>query len=81
MGAISYFDVDTYGKIRGSSFGEPDGTEHELELLEGNGRMILRVKLADNPKAVDLLFNIEQAMAFSDAITAIEKRIITIAED
>jgi hypothetical protein len=75
MGAISYFEEDRYGKIRGSSFGEPDGTEHNVELLEGNGHMILRIAFADSERPVDLLFTPEQAVAFTRAAEAILMRL------
>lgn len=74
MAAISYFEEDRYGKLRGSSCGEPDGTEHVVELLEGNGHMILRVILADQ-QAVDLLFSSEQAVAFTGSADAILMRL------
>ena len=52
-----YYPAQMFGiMVRGSSFGEPDGTEHAVGLLEGNGHMILRVELADSKEFVDLLF-------------------------
>ena len=75
MGPIHYFDADNNGALRGSSFGEPDGTEHAVALLEGNGYMILRVTLADSDKTVDLLFAKEQAIEFTEAAGAIIKRL------
>lgn len=74
MAAISYFEEDRYGKLRGSSCGEPDGTEHVVELLEGNGHMILRIILAGH-KAVDLLFSSDQAVAFTGSAEAILMRL------
>ncbi len=59
MSAISYFEPGRYGMVRGSSFGEPDGTEHTVELLEGNGHMILCVHLAGSERPTDLLFTDE----------------------
>jgi len=75
MSAISYFEADRYGMVQGSSFGEPDGTEHTVELLEGNGHMILRVQLAGSERPTDLLFTEEQAIAFEDAAEAILSRL------
>jgi hypothetical protein len=54
----------------GLHFGESDGTQHEVGLLEGNGRMILRVTLSGTEKTVDLLFTNEQAVAFTEGAEA-----------
>lgn len=75
MSAIFYFSSDTEGKLKGSSFGESDGTEHDVELLEGNGHMILRVQLAGSDKSTDLLFSEDQAIAFANATKAILSRL------
>lgn len=74
MGPIFYFSEEGNGKVRGSSFGEPDGTEHAVELLEGNGQMILRVRIEGQPP-VDLLLADNQAVAFAEAADAILRRI------
>ena len=59
MGAISYFPEygadDEIANVHGSSFGEPDGTTHRIEVLEGNGHLILRVQLQGSQDEVDLL--------------------------
>jgi hypothetical protein len=75
MAPIFYFGVETDGTISGSSFGEPDGTKHEVELLEGEGHMILRVTLAESEKSVDLLFTDKQAISFTEATKAILRRL------
>ena len=74
MAATSYFDEDRNGKLSGSAFGEPDGTQHEVELLEGNGHMILRVSIG-GANQVDLLFTDEQAVAFTAAVESITRRL------
>ena len=71
MGPIVYFKEE----LCESSFGEPDEIEHPVELLEGNGHMILRVQLADGERPVDLLFTEQQAVSFSDATQAILTRL------
>lgn len=76
MGPITYFDTELLeGKqISGSSFGEPDGTLHDLVLMEGNGQMILRVKLSGQ-KPVDLMFDHEQAISFASAAVEVLDRL------
>ena len=67
MIAITYFgECKDNGKLRGSSFGNPDGTEHCVEILEGNGKMILRVSLAD-AETVEMIFTDKQARDFTAA--------------
>jgi len=77
MGAISFFGGidDELGEIQGSSFGEPDGSTHEIELLEGLGHMILRIKLEGSKKSVDLLFTDDQARAFGESVDAVLRRL------
>lgn len=75
MGAIFFFDSSTYGKLSGSSFAEPDGTEHAVELLEGRGKMILRVELEGEEEPVDLLFTRDQAIGFKHAVDGVMSRI------
>lgn len=70
--APTFFFSDT---LRGSSFGEPDGTEHTVELLAGNGHMILRVDQAGAGKPVDLLFTDEQAGEFLGAVEGVLSRL------
>ena len=63
MGPITYFEHE----VDGSRFGEPDGTKHNVELLEGNGKFILRVRLEGTERDIDLCFTDQQAMKFSEA--------------
>ena len=79
MGAICYFPEygadDEIADVQGSSFGESDGTTHRIEVLEGNGHLIIRVKLHGSQEAVDLLFQNDQAIAFGDGIQAVVERL------
>lgn len=58
MAATSYFPAwghdDDIADVQGSSSGEPDGANHRMEVLEGNGHLIVRVTLQGS-EAVDLL--------------------------
>lgn len=67
MAATYFFDTETEGKLQGSSFGKPDGTEHAVEIWEGNGKIILRVELEGSARAIDLVFTNKQAVAFASA--------------
>lgn len=75
MGAVGYFPDyntdDSIADVDGSSFGESDGTKHRIEVLEGNGHLIVRVKLQGMDEPVDLLFNDEQASAFGAGVEAV----------
>ncbi len=79
MGAIFFFPA--YGHpaeiadVQGSSCGEPDGTTHRIEVLEGEGHLIVRVELNGSEKPVDLLFNREQAIAFGDGVQGVLRRL------
>src|SRR5262249_16766373 len=79
MGATGYFpaygDDEEIADVSGSSFGEPDGTVHRIEVLEGNGHLIVRVRLKDYSGPVDLLFNKTQAVAFNGAVQAVLRRL------
>ena len=79
MGAITYFPEygadDEIADVQGSSFGEPDGTTHRIEVLEGEGHLIVRVKLQGSQDAVDLLFENEQAIAFGAGVRAVLSRL------
>jgi hypothetical protein len=79
MGAITYFpafgDDDEIAEVQGSSFGEPDGTKHRIEVLEGNGHLIVRVTLKDAKGPVDLLFSDEQASGFGAGVQAVLRRL------
>jgi|LakMenE18May11ns_1017448.scaffolds.fasta_scaffold8635036_1 hypothetical protein len=75
MGPISFFSPSINGQVSGSLFGESDGTLHELELLEGGGRMIVRVAIDGHGKSVDLLLTKEQAIAFVEGAEALLRRI------
>lgn len=78
MGAISFFHIEGNEQLlSGSSFGEPDGTEHMVDLLEGNQKMILRVEL-QGQKTKDLVFTPEQALAFADAVDGVLGRLSQI---
>jgi hypothetical protein len=70
MAAQFFFDAERFGRISGSSFGEPDGTDHEVEVLEANGHLIVRVEIGDNGP-VDLLFTKEQAAEFASAVDSV----------
>jgi hypothetical protein len=75
MGALFFFDPEVNGMIQGSNFAEADGTEHGVSLLEGGGKMILRVQIAGNPEPIDLLFTDQQARDFFIATQGILDRI------
>ena len=79
MGATTYFPAyghaDEIADVQGSSFGVSDGTMHRIELLEGEGHLIVRVSLKDSKEPVDLLFNEEQAAAFGDGVQAVLRRL------
>lgn len=79
MSATTFFpdynSDDSIADVSGSSFGESDGTTHRVEVLEGNGHLILRVKLQDSSNSVDLLFNKNQADAFAGGVEAVLRRI------
>lgn len=79
MGAISYFPDynadDEIANVQGSSCGEPDGTTHRIEVLEGEGHLILRVTLQGSQGEVDLLFENEQAVAFGAGVQAVLSRL------
>lgn len=65
---------DELGTVSGSSFGEPDGTNHSLELLEGNGNFIIRFGIENN-KPVDLLLTRDQAINFTKGAIGILRRL------
>ena len=75
MGAIFYFDPEMEGKLRGSSFCKPDGTEHDVALFEDDGHMVLRVRLAGSSESVDFLFSAKHAVAFGSATEAALSRL------
>lgn len=78
MGAISYFpdfnSDESIADIKGSSFGEADGSKHRVEVLEGNGHLILRVAV-NGENAVDLLFDSDQAVMFAGGVDAVIRRL------
>lgn len=79
MGALAFTDDMV---VNGSSFGESDGTEHDIVVLEGNGHLILRVQLAGSKEPTDLLFTSEQLVEFADGIEGVRSRLKhIIAED
>ena len=75
MSALFFFSSDNDGLISGSSFGHSDGTKHHVELLETEGKMILRVKLKGMDDSVDLLFNKTQAESFASGVDGLMTRI------
>lgn len=79
MGAITYFPAwgydDAVADVSGSSFGEPDGTTHRIEVLEGEGHLIVRVALQNADEPVDLLFDDDQAKAFGAGVSAVLERL------
>jgi len=79
MGTVGYFPEygadEEIASVQGSSFGEPDGTSHKIEVLEGNGRLIVRVDLQDSEVSVDLFFRDEQAVAFGCGVQAVLRRL------
>ncbi len=75
MGALFYFPEDMKETVSGSSCGEPDGTQHVLQVLEGNGRLIIRVQLNGSEKSVDLLLDGAQALAFAEGVNGVIRRI------
>ena len=79
MGAISYFpgfhSDDGIANISGSSCGEPDGKTHRVEVLEGEGHLIVRVELDGGKGEAELLFNAEQANAFGAAVQTVLSRL------
>lgn len=79
MASISFFGGidgagDEMGEIQGSSFGKPDGTTHQIELLTDHA-VILRVKLEGSKDSVDLLFSKDQARAFGESFDAALRRL------
>lgn len=79
MAAIGFFPPygvdDDFAVVDGSWFGEPNGKKHRLELLTGNGRMIVRVKLEGDDRETDLLLTSEQAIEFGAGVQAALRRI------
>lgn len=79
MGAITYFPEygadDEIADVQGSSFGEADGTIHRIEVLEGNGHLIVRVQLQGSQESVELLFENDQAVAFGGGVQAVLRRL------
>ena len=79
MSTITYFPEfgadDEIANVHGSSFGEPDSTIHRIEVLEGEGHLVLRVQLQGSQDAVDLLFENEQAIAFGAGVQAVLRRL------
>jgi len=79
MGAITYFPAfgedERIADIQGSSFGEPDGSEHRVEVLEGRGHLIVRVTLQGIENSVDLLFTDGQAVGFGAGVQAVLRRL------
>ena len=53
--------------IEGSSFAEPNGKTHLVEVFEGEGNFLLRVETSDG-KTIDLLFTREQAAEFANSV-------------
>jgi len=54
-------------EIAGSSFAEPNGKTHMVEVFEGEGNFLVRVECAEG-KPIDLLFTREQAEAFGNSV-------------
>lgn len=75
MGALLHFPGDPNETVDGSAFGEPDGTRHLLQVLDGNGRLIIRVQLSGSDKSVDLLLDGSRAFAFAAGVNAAIQRI------
>jgi len=78
MAAISYFPAydqpEEIANVKGSMFGEPDGTIHRVEVLDGEGSLIVRVQLQSSDEPVDLLFDRKRALAFSAGVEAVLER-------
>lgn len=71
MSAIDFFDED----LSGSSFAEPDQTQHNVKLLTDEGKLILRVALEGHERPTDLLLADQQAIKFQEAVNAAISRI------
>lgn len=66
--SVTFFGPDGNGALSGVRFARSDGKRHEVELLENEGQMLLRIKLDGMDDSVDLLFTNEQAVNFGSAV-------------
>ena len=68
MSFVSHFSKDSDGLVLRKQPGTPTAKpEHSVELLSGNGKMVLQIQTPDSDDITCLEFTNEQAVSFADA--------------